>query len=384
MNNGEIKKWYLAFRKKRAWLLLLVPISLIMLWVVQKNEEIAEHIFARGIYKYLSQGLSRFTGIFPFSLMEVEIIILPVLALIYIVYFIWKLVKLKQNKQNSIGYFITKEFINVGCFLSVVLFLYMLFAGVNYNRYTFADYSGLEIKESSVKELYNLNKHLATEAVKLRTELQEVKEQDANSSITIENSSWTDLTKEANAAFDNLSKQYPVLGGNYGTPKPVHFSRVMSSMEITGIFWPFTLEANVNVDVPEYTIPATMLHELAHLRGYMREDEANFIAYLASQQSDNPAIKYSGVMLALTYVSNQLYLQDQELYDNITKLYNTGMIADLRENYYYWQPFEDTAISTISSNMNDSYLKANSQKDGVKSYGRMVDLLLADYRSKLK
>lgn len=384
MNTGEIKKWYLAFRKKRAWLLLLVPISLIMLWVVQKNEEIAEHIFARGIYKYLSQGLSRFTGIFPFSLMEIEIILLPVIALSYIIYIIWKVFKIKQNRQKSIGYFAAKELINIGCLLSVILFLYMLFAGVNYYRYTFASYSGLEIKESSVEELYNLNKQLATEAAKLRSELLDKNSKDLNSALIIEKRNWTDYAKEANAAFDNLSKKYPVLGGSYGSPKLVHFSRFMSSMEITGIFWPFTLEANVNIDVPEYTIPATMLHELAHLRGFMREDEANFIAYLASQQSDNSVIQYSGVMLALTYVSNQLYLHDQDLYNNITKLYNTGMIADFRENYYYWQPFEDTAISTISSNMNDTYLKANNQEDGVKSYGRMVDLLLAEYRSKLK
>ncbi|HPE16562.1 MAG TPA: DUF3810 family protein, partial [Oscillospiraceae bacterium] len=33
--------------------------------------------------------------------------------------------------------------------------------------------------------------------------------------------------------------------------------------------------------------------------------------------------------------------------------------------------------------MNDAYLKANAQRDGVKSYGRMVDLLLAEYRDEL-
>jgi hypothetical protein len=56
------------------------------------------------------------------------------------------------------------------------------------------------------------------------------------------------------------------------------------------------------------------------------------------------------------------------------------MISDLREEYYYWEQFENTVISTVSNTMNDNYLKANSQDDGVKSYGRMVDLLLAEYR----
>ena len=32
--------------------------------------------------------------------------------------------------------------------------------------------------------------------------------------------------------------------------------------------------------------------------------------------------------------------------------------------------------------MNDAYLKANGQENGLRSYGRMVDLLLAYYRDK--
>ena len=32
--------------------------------------------------------------------------------------------------------------------------------------------------------------------------------------------------------------------------------------------------------MPFYNIPHTICHELSHLKGYMREDEANFIGYL--------------------------------------------------------------------------------------------------------
>lgn len=38
-------------------------------------------------------------------------------------------------------------------------------------------------------------------------------------------------------------------------------------------------------------------------------------------------------------------------------------------------------MKEISNSVNNTYLKANGQEDGVKSYGRMVDLLLAEYRS---
>jgi hypothetical protein len=33
--------------------------------------------------------------------------------------------------------------------------------------------------------------------------------------------------------------------------------------------------------------------------------------------------------------------------------------------------------------VNNTYLKSNNQEDGVKSYGRMVDLLLAERRTRL-
>lgn len=62
-------------------------------------------------------------------------------------------------------------------------------------------------------------------------------------------------------------------------PKPVANSWLMSRAQLTGQFT-FTYEANINILAPDYTIPATICHELAHTRGFMREDEANFIAYL--------------------------------------------------------------------------------------------------------
>ena len=49
----------------------------------------------------------------------------------------------------------------------------------------------------------------------------------------------------------------------------------------------------------------------------------------------------------------------------------------------YWEQFEDTVLSTAGEKMNDTYLKANSVEDGTKSYGRMVDLLLAERRKRL-
>jgi len=101
-------------------------------------------------------------------------------------------------------------------------------------------------------------------------------------------------------------------------------------------------------------------------------------------KSDNVEIRYSSTMLALIISGNALYNQDTDLYFQIRELYSEDVLIDIRANSDYWQQYEDTVISTISNKINDTYLKANAQADGVKSYGRMLDLLLAKYRQDQK
>jgi len=375
------KMWYEGFQKRRVLLLFLTPVSLLLLWLVQKNTDIAEYVFARGIYKLLSQGISFITGILPFSVMELEILLLPFLVIGFIIHQCHKIIRSLYRKQGDTGYQVITGLLNAGCTVSVLIFIYVILCGVNYHRYSFGELTGLIVKDSSVEELYQLNVTLAKEASELRNTLERTEGvvQD-DGSVFANLSDWKETADKAENAFIKASETYPVLGGNYHSLKTVYFSEFMSKMQITGIFFPFTMEANVNIDVPDYSIPATMSHELAHLRGFMREDEANFIAYLVCKQSEDPVFQYSGIMLALSYASNQLYKQDEDLYYKVEGLFSEGMLADLREDYYYWAKFRNTTISAVSTAMNDNYLKANKQSDGVNSYGRMVDLLLAEYR----
>lgn len=374
-------KWYKVFQKKRIFIILLAPLAFILLWISQESAYFAEIIFARKIYRGIAYTISFLTDKIPFSIMEIIIKLFLPVVLAGLVYVIIQLIKRKQ-KGKTAAYILLLSMINIGCIASVIFFLYVIMAGINYNRYSFAQISGYTLEKSSVQDLYELDKSLAERAAEVRkliTDEGGAFTQDG--AIVINKSNWSELVNAAAAAYEKIGTQYPQLEGNYKSVKAVSSSRVMSAMEITGIFWPFTMEANVNTDVPDYTIPATMLHELAHLRGFMREDEANFISYLVCSNSDDNVLKYSGLMLALAYVGNQLYQQSTEYYEQARALYSEEMKADLRENYYYWVQFEDTVISTASSTLNDTYLKANKQSDGVKSYGRMVDLLLAEFKA---
>ena len=360
------------FPYKRVYLLGLLPISYLLILLAKNNSFFAEEVYAKHIYKWISQLISLITGLFPFSIGELMVIAFPILLLVIIIrYFLGLLL----NKGHR-GERLVKGILNILCAGSVLLFLFVLLAGINYYRSNFSSYSKLEITKSSVEELYALTEGLAQDANSLRALTTGVNE----NGVFQLSMSDTELAKEANKAFESLAEEYPVLGGYYPAPKPILLSKLMSRTEITGIFFPFTMEANVNVDVPDYSIPATMLHELAHLRGFMREDEANFLAYLAGMKSEQPDLQYSSTMLALIISGNALYDQNPELYFEIRDRYSEGVLADIRANAAYWQIYEDSVVSTISNKVNDTYLKVNAQTDGVQSYGRMLDLLLAKYR----
>jgi type IV secretory pathway VirB2 component (pilin) len=357
---------------KRIYFLCLLPISFALILLARRSSSFVEQVFSLRIYKWLSQIISSITGLFPFSIAEIIIILLPFACLIMLCRFIIHIIRDKANRKEIA----LKGLLNLLCGLSLTLFMFVMLAGMNYYRYSFTHYSGLEIRNSTVDELYALTESLVKQANEYR---EKVPATDENGVFRLSVSKYK-AARIADKAMDRISEEYGVLKGAYAAPKPVVLSPIMSYTEITGIFFPFTMEANVNVHVPDYSIPATMLHELAHLRGFMREDEANYIAYIAGMASDNVEFNYSATMLALISSGNALYRQDRDLYSTLREQYSEKVDLDLRANSAYWAKYEDTVVSTVSNKVNDTYLKANAQADGVKSYSRMVDLLLAKYR----
>jgi hypothetical protein len=115
----------------------------------------------------------------------------------------------------------------------------------------------------------------------------------------------------------------------------------------------------------------------------MREDEANFIGYLACVGSDNQAFRYSGYLTGWVYAGNALARVDMDAYVELSDRLSLQAKIDLQQNNEFWDRYEGK-VAEASTKMNDTYLKANSQTDGVKSYGRMVDLMLAYYELQCK
>ncbi len=245
----------------------------------------------------------------------------------------------------------------------LMAFLYTVCCGINYYRLPFSSYLDLEVRESSTEELRALCEYL-TEKV----------------NETVDDASYdASWKREGQLAMSGLAELYPQLKGYYPRPKGLLFSRILSVQQLCGVYLPFTVEANYNREMTAYGIPHAICHELSHLRGFMREDEANFIGYLACVNSASPSFRYSGYLTGWVYAGNALAAQDIDAYRALYARLNERSAADLRENNVFWKRYEGR-VAEVSGQMNDVYLKINDQQDGVKSYGRMVDLMLAYYR----
>ena len=361
----------MKFKYKRAWLLLLIPIAFLTTVVATKFPEVFEYFYSRRVHLFVREVLGRITGWIPFSLAELVLVFGVLLLIIYIICYVIAIIKNKKQRREK-AILLT---LNLFCISAIIYAWFVFTCGLNYHRQTFADYAGLEIKPASVAELSALCEELVLAMNEARSVLPE---NAVGVSVSTFKSSH-EMAKEAADLYANIADKYALLGGYTPRPKPVLFSRLMSVVNITGFYFPYTLECNINTDIPDFEIPSTMMHEIAHFKGFMREQEANFIAYLACIKSDDPLFNYSGLRLATVHATNALYLADREEYQRIMQNTTEAVRRDMRANSEYWRQFE-TTVAEVATAMNDTYLRANRQEQGVKSYGEMVDLLIAYYR----
>ena len=177
--------------------------------------------------------------------------------------------------------------------------------------------------------------------------------------------------------YDRLAATYRFIPHLHSRVKPVLASRAMSYTHITGVYTYFTGEANINVDFPDYTVPFTAAHELAHQRGIAREDEANFVAFLAAIATDDAYIRYSAYLNLYEYVANALWDLDPEAYRDIAKDLAPTVKGELRAYTAFFEPLADSAASNVSNAVNDTYLKLHGNEAGVQSYNLVVTLAVA-------
>lgn len=333
---------------------------------------ITETYYSSFFYRIIASILSKVTGFLPFSLAELIIVYFLVFVLFHVLKIFIQLFKYKNRRLQ-----ILKDLgLNILAVAGLIYFSFQLLWGLNYQRISLDKIFELNIRNSSSAEVVDLCNILIKNSNTLRKNLKE----NRNGLMELPYTK-NYMLKIAYLGYDRAAIKHPKLGGSYGTPKSIFFSIPIRYTGITGFYFPFTNEANVNIAEFDSSLPFTTSHEMAHQRGFAKEDEANYIAYIACINHPDIYFNYSGTLSALSYSLNALQKINSLKFDELILSCSNGVISDLNYKKSPWKGYSSN-IEAITNTVNDTYLKAQSQESGTKSYGAMVDLLLAENRKK--
>ena len=231
-----------------------------------------------------------------------------------------------------------------------------------------------------------------------------------------------DLATKAVDCMRALGDKYDGLSGYYTKPKALYTSEFFSQQYIMGYYFPFSMEANYNDVMYVSNKPQTMCHELAHTKGYISEDEANLIGFLACIESDDDFFKYSGYLSVLGYLDKDLKesilvdtargyglnvtssdeinrelfesagISTDEYVKDVNRIYNSyEHISDVvRHDRVFltkeaWNKVESNAVldtetvAAASETFINANLKANGVSQGSAIYSEVVALLMDFY-----
>ena len=374
---------YCMKRRLSAAAVLLI-ISAVLMVLAVRQPAFAQW-YSSTVYQFLAASAGRIFGIFPFSVSELALYILIAAFILSAAVMAVKTIKaVKKGRKQETDTENEQEMDTetagdavqiAASWLSGVLLavgilavLYTTCCGINYQRRSFSEEEGIITYKYSAQDLKEICLWLTDEVNALSGEV----ERDSSGVMTLEGPEGEGAVE----AMQELAEEFSSLDGYYPQPKKLLVSEILSYQGLTGVYSPFTVEANYNGDMTAYNIPFTTCHELSHLRGFMQEEEANFIAFLACIESERTDFQYSGYLSGWVYCMNALYRADYESWQEVRALLAGAAEPDLAANTAFWDAYEGK-ISETAGRINDAYLRVNGQADGVQSYNRMVDLIVA-------
>ena len=347
-SDGKKKKRRLS----KYWLFVIISSAVIVSLNLLSRIASFSDWYDDNIFRYISQPYCRLTGLFPFSVGE---ILIPLAMLIVISAIVTLILLPFLRKKQGFKKFAGKLLKSTLALVLTVAFVMTLNCNILYST-SKMDINGNRGKKYKADDIEALRNYVVEQC----NELSEKMERDENGYVIYNG----DVSKDVKAALNNLSDEFPRLQGYYPNAKPVMGSYFMYQAGIIGVYFPFTMEANYNTYTSVTYTPEVIAHELSHLKGYIYEDEANFIAYLACINSDNDMLKYSGYLSVLNYTNNDYYdcvdedrYREQIAIDKKVSFDNYCYDAETRKFLKEKKSvIKDEVMENISDTITDTYL----------------------------
>lgn len=310
--------------------------------------------FSRGAMRVLGAAF----GWVPFPIWEILLVLLVVALIAGLIYAI--------RKARVLGF--------LTAVLELAVFLTALFMGLwglNHFAPTIGKQTGLEVKAYTVKQLQAAAAYYADRASAWSVQV----ERDGNGDVVLPE--FGAMSDEAVAAYGRLAEYDERFADPAPRVKPLLVSEAFAYMGTTGVFVCLTGEAAASTETFPLSQPFTICHELGHSLAVAREDEANYLGFLACRASQSELFRYSGYYSAFIYCYNALYEESPAKARALWARCSEEIIHDSNVHVEHNKQYEGK-VQEAAKAVNDAYLKTFTE-EGVRSYGLVVDYLIAEY-----
>jgi hypothetical protein len=330
--------------------------------------QLVERYYSRAVFPSVAGALS-FSRFVSFSVGEALLILVIAALAVRLVPLVRKMFARREQRG---AVFVTALARLLWAF-GICLTLYMLVFGLSYQRQPLSQTLEFERRDPNPAEIVSISRDV------LENINRNYQESGANAFSP--GGSRNPLSPgELYAVLEEAYRDEPLLRGAAGArvqPKPVYFSGLMSRLGVSGIYSPFTGEPNYNTLQPDCDLPFAVAHEMAHQRGFAREDEANFIAFLVCARSSNPYVRYSGYLGGLR-VLGVLFRVAPERYRETVAALGEGPRADLKARAQFWARYSGR-LAQFGQSVNNVYLRVNGVRAGVRNYNEASALIVGYY-----
>ena len=319
------------------------------------GELTVERYYSRWLYPIIQANLTSLSNRSPIALFDVAIVAFLVIAI-----GIWiRSIRLARKKQAIRS--LWRGFVATLTLLAVVYLWFLASWGLNYARPPLEStrtYDASRITPEAVRALaeYAIDRANETHAAGHAAGFPAI---DDSPQILIE---------ALHQVEKDLGRPRPTV---IATPKWSIFTPFYRASGVSGQLGPFFLETLLNPDLTGPERPAVLAHEWAHLSGYAPESDASFVGLLAALRA-GPAGEYSAWLDLVSESVNQLQPVTQRIVLQQLAQGPRDDEAEIRKRLEKLvKPVEKVAWSSY-----DQMLKSQGVDEGVKSYSRVIQLLI--------
>src|SRR5688572_15667042 len=312
--------------KSWSWVLLIV-LTILIKWVSWYPDWV-ERNYSQGIYPVISRIQRFLFGWIPFSMGDLFYAFLILLVIYKTIGFTKAIIKKRVNRKYFVGG------LQQGIFILLFLYVFFnLFWGLNYNRRGIAYQLKLDVKPYTLADLDTLATAMQGRVNYYAGFVTEAQRDSFNKKSRLFNSAYE--------AFDEAAKTYPFLSYKSKSIKPSMFSYIGNYLGFQGYYNPFSGEAQANTTIPRFLEPYVTAHEIAHQLGYAKENEANFVAFLACRHSPSPVLKYSLYFDMYNYAIGEVHRRDTALSRSFQQQLHPQVIKDIREYRDFYRRYRN-------------------------------------------